>query len=273
VRKKILIVAKTYPTKSKKYTELVCTAGVDEEGSWYRIYPIPTKTLKEYEGLKKYTWIDAQIEKDHSDIRPESHKINISTIKLLETIPTDHRWRYRKDIVLKTHVYRDMREIIHLANDQNTLSLCLFKPTKFLHIYFESKKTETLTSEEITAYKNANANLFEHSSSCEVEFNAMPPLPFDIKLNFEDINGKKSKMNILDWEISQLYWTLEKRGNNQREIKQGIKNKLREMIDKKDLYLYLGTMRQMHGWTSNPFTIIGLFYPPKDGGYSPSLFG
>jgi len=32
MRKKILIVAKIYPTKSKKYTELVCTAGVDEEG-------------------------------------------------------------------------------------------------------------------------------------------------------------------------------------------------------------------------------------------------
>lgn len=53
--KEILIVAKTYPTKSKKYTELVCTAGVDEDGNWYRIYPIPTKTLKEYEGFKKYT--------------------------------------------------------------------------------------------------------------------------------------------------------------------------------------------------------------------------
>jgi len=45
MRKKILIVAKTYPTKSKKYTELVCTAGVDAEGNWYRIYPMPTKTL------------------------------------------------------------------------------------------------------------------------------------------------------------------------------------------------------------------------------------
>jgi hypothetical protein len=31
-------------------------------------------------------------------------------------------------------------------------------------------------------------------------------------------------------------------------------------------------MKQMHGWTDNPFTIIGLFYPPKDIGYAPSLF-
>lgn len=49
MKKKILIVVKTYPTRSKKYQELVCTAGLDEKGNWYRIYPIPTKTLKEYE--------------------------------------------------------------------------------------------------------------------------------------------------------------------------------------------------------------------------------
>ncbi len=68
MKKKLLIVVKTYPTRSKKYEELVCTAVIDEDGKWYRIYPIPTKTLKEYEGLKKYTWIEADINKDKTAI-------------------------------------------------------------------------------------------------------------------------------------------------------------------------------------------------------------
>jgi hypothetical protein len=168
MKKKILIVAKTYPTKSKKYTELVCTAGIDDEGNWYRIYPIPTKTLKEYEGLKKYTWIDAEIEKDKSDARLESYKINISSVKPLNTIPTDNNWSYRRDIILKSKMYKNIAEIITLANKENTLSLCLFKPSKFLHVYFESKDTEELTTEEKRAYKNANLNLFEYNSNCEV---------------------------------------------------------------------------------------------------------
>lgn len=100
----------------------------------------------------------------------------------------------------------------------------------------------------------------------------MPSLPYSIKLEFEDSQGKKSKMNILDWEINQLYWTLKNKKNSDKEIKQGIKDKLFWMIEKRELYLYLGTMKQMHGWTSNPFTIIGLFYPPKDNGYTASLF-
>jgi predicted nuclease of predicted toxin-antitoxin system len=270
MRKKILIVAKTYPTRSKKYTELVCTAGVDAEGNWYRIYPIPTKTLKDYEGLKKYTWIDAEITKDTSDSRPESYKINVSNMKLLHTLDSKNNWQYRKDIVLKSKIYRSLEEIISLANDTNELSLCLFKPTKFLHIRFENKEIQNFSEQEKKEFKNANVSLFEHSSSCEVEFDMMPQLPYSIKMVFEDREGKESKMNILDWEISQLYWNLS-RSNSEKETKAKIKNKLESLIEK-DLYLCLGTMKQMHGWTSNPFTIIGLFYPPKDMGYTASLF-
>lgn len=42
---KVLICVKTYPTLSEKYDELVCTAGVKEDGSWIRIYPVPQAQL------------------------------------------------------------------------------------------------------------------------------------------------------------------------------------------------------------------------------------
>jgi len=267
MRKKILIVVKTYPTKSNKYTELVCTAGVDKEGNWYRIYPIPTKNLKEYEGLKKFTWIEAEIDKDKSDPRIESHKINISSIKLLDTIDTSKNWQYRKDILLKSKVYYSLEEIINLANTKNSLSLCLFKAKKYINVYFESKEEEQITQKDIKAYQNANLNLFEHSSNCEVEFNVMPQLSHSIKIVFEDENGIQSKMTILDWEINQLFLKYK----NPKEAKAKVKEKLLSIFDR-DLYLCLGTMRQMHGWTNNPFTVIGLFYPPKTNGFTPSLF-
>jgi len=34
--RKIFITVKTYPTLSKKYDELVCTAGILDDGSWAR---------------------------------------------------------------------------------------------------------------------------------------------------------------------------------------------------------------------------------------------
>ena len=39
-RLKVLITVKTYPIPSKKYDELVCTAGVTESGDFVRLYPI-----------------------------------------------------------------------------------------------------------------------------------------------------------------------------------------------------------------------------------------
>ena len=40
-RERVLIIVKTYPTLSRKYGETVCTAGLREDGSWMRIYPVP----------------------------------------------------------------------------------------------------------------------------------------------------------------------------------------------------------------------------------------
>ncbi|MFH1526336.1 MAG: hypothetical protein ABIG69_06745 [Bacteroidota bacterium] len=43
--KRILIAVKTYPTISKRYDELVCTAGFLADGTWIRLYPIPFRKL------------------------------------------------------------------------------------------------------------------------------------------------------------------------------------------------------------------------------------
>ena len=40
-QERILVTVKTYPTLSRKYGETVCTAGVREDGTWVRMYPVP----------------------------------------------------------------------------------------------------------------------------------------------------------------------------------------------------------------------------------------
>ena len=40
-KQRILVTVKTYPTLSRKYGETVCTAGIREDGTWVRIYPVP----------------------------------------------------------------------------------------------------------------------------------------------------------------------------------------------------------------------------------------
>ena len=38
---RLLVLAKTYPTVSRKYEHLVCIAGLTEDNEWRRIYPVP----------------------------------------------------------------------------------------------------------------------------------------------------------------------------------------------------------------------------------------
>ena len=52
---KILVTVKTCPTLSRTYGETVCTAGVREDGSWVRLYPVPFRRLHEQEHYKSTT--------------------------------------------------------------------------------------------------------------------------------------------------------------------------------------------------------------------------
>lgn len=71
-QERILVTVKTYPTLSTKYGETVCTAGIREDGTWVRIYPVPFRRLHEKERYRKYDWLECQLVRRSSDPRPES---------------------------------------------------------------------------------------------------------------------------------------------------------------------------------------------------------
>lgn len=69
--KDILILVKTYPEFSRKYTETVCTAGIlAESKELVRLYPVRYRYLTGKYKFSKYQWIKAQINKNDLDSRP-----------------------------------------------------------------------------------------------------------------------------------------------------------------------------------------------------------
>lgn len=66
-RKRIFVLVKIYPTVSRRYRETVCTAGILEDGTWIRLYPVPFRLMKDEKKYKKYTWINVDVEKNNSD--------------------------------------------------------------------------------------------------------------------------------------------------------------------------------------------------------------
>lgn len=99
---RVLITVKTYPTISSKYDELVCTAGLLEDGTWIRIYPVQFRKKSYGEQYKKYDWVELNLVKNESDFRPESFRpySHDTEIKIIDHIETTNNWAKRKEFVL-----------------------------------------------------------------------------------------------------------------------------------------------------------------------------
>lgn len=262
--KKVLITVKTYPTISKKYDELVCTAGVLEDGTWIRIYPLPFRKLDYENRYKKYQWIELPLEKNTGDPRPESYRpTNIDKIKILNYVDTKNNWEERKRIIFeKTKVFTNIDELINKARD-NELSLAVFKPKHIVDFLFKEVDREWSKEKlDLLKIKSQQLSLFQTPEEVKREFSVVKKIPYKFSYQFSDDADKKSTMMIMDWEIGMLYWNCLKAANNCEDLAlKKVKQKYLEEFSKKDIFLFLGTIKQFHSWAKNPFVIIGVFYP------------
>ncbi len=116
-KERVLVSVKTYPTLSTKYGETVCTAGVREDGSWVRIYPVPFRRLNEEEQYRKFNWIECQLRRNSRDHRPESfNPIDYWELKPVGRMGTSNNWSERRRLLLEVAtVYEDLDELIAKA--------------------------------------------------------------------------------------------------------------------------------------------------------------
>ncbi|HBM15024.1 MAG TPA: hypothetical protein DD381_01530 [Lentisphaeria bacterium] len=263
--KKVLITVKTYPTLSKKYDELVCTAGILEDSSWIRIYPLPFRKLDYDTRYNKYQWIEVPLEKNKSDPRPESYRpTNIDKIKLLDTITTKDDWSERRKVIInKGKAYTNLTKLIEKAK-KNELSLATFKPSKILDLTIEETDRDWPKDKlDLLKLKSKQLDLFQTLEEIEKEFSIVPKLPYKFSYKFTDDKGQKSTLMIEDWEIGALYWNCLKSSNwDEKAASEKVKDKYFREFSNRDLYLFLGTTQRHHFTAPNPFVIIGVFYPP-----------
>lgn len=260
---KVLITVKTYPTISKKYNELVCTAGFTETGNWIRIYPIQFRQLDYYSQYKKYDWVELDLVRNTSDFRPESYRpLTISTqptvIDHLDTGKT-RDWSDRKAIILPS-VRTNLGVLIEEAKDkQIKTSLATFKPTRIID--FDWKPVDREWSTDKVKHMS-QLQLFEQRGT---QLATIRKLPYKFRYSFEDENGQFSRTMIEDWEIGALYWNCLKRadGNEQIACQQVGQKYYDDFAKTKDLHFFLGTTQAHHLRAKNPFIIIGTFHPPK----------
>lgn len=277
-RKKVLITVTTYPLPSRSYDELVCTAGVLEDGSWIRIYPIPLSfliDLRSTGNLKqvKYSWIELDLQKRTDDFRPESHSpVHYDFRDLVVHHPrlgTESNWYHRKEFCLK-NVYTDFSALIADSRAPKNISLATFKPASIIGFEWEDDAREW--KDEWKELRK-QTDLFQQG---QVDPQTMiPKVPYKFFYRFTDTTGKPRRLMIEDWEIGQLYWNCLREAQNAGIQDQAAAEAIAlekvkakyytEFTATKDLYLFVGTTKEWHTRRShNPFVIIGVFYPKKE---------
>ena len=265
-KQRVLVTVKTYPTLSAKYGETVCTAGVREDGTWVRIYPVPFRRLDEREQYRKFDWIECHLVRRTADPRPES----FSPKDFTELIPVGHidtsnKWRDRRRLLLQAaKVYNQLNELIMEAKS-NKASLAVFKPGKITDFIWETGDREWNQKrlQKMRALYSQLA-LFEDNSWRQT-FQLIPKLPYSFSYRFEDATGKKSELQVLDWEVGALYWNcLKSTEGDEPSALAKVRNKYFNTFLETDLHFFLGTTQQFHQFAPNPWVIVGVFPVPYD---------
>jgi hypothetical protein len=202
---KVLITVKTYPLPSNKYEELVCTAGVLEDGRWIRIYPIPFRSLPKDKKFEKYEWIEVDLVRNASDFRQESYrpKSEASNIRILGKIGTEHEWAERKKYVLN-EVFTPFEELIRLAKSDVKKSLATFRPREIVDFIVEE---DTRTWKEQWQANYDQYDLFEIDAKGEgLPKEIVKKVPYKYSYRFLcEGETKPRTLMIEDWEIGALY--------------------------------------------------------------------
>ena len=268
-RKRVYITVKTYPTLSEKYDELVCTAGICEDGSWIRLYPLPFRKLENEQKYKKWQWIEVDVERNTSDFRPESHKVlNIDNLTIFPTDSKKTNWDERKRIIFHTEkAFTNKAEILALTKtNPPSRTLLTFKPSQIVDFYVKPTERDWPKDKlELIRDKARQLSLFQTQEEIIEEFIVVDKLPYEFRYIFTDDEGTKSDLLIEDWEIGALYLNCLKTANgDEKTAIEKVKQKYWDEFLKKDIFFFLGTRLRDQIRSPNPFSIVGVFYPPVD---------
>ena len=206
---RILILAKTYPSPSAQYVETSCVAGISQDGSMRRLYPVPFRMIEQDQQFKKWQWVDVRVEKATKDHRPESHKLYVDTIACGKLIDTKKDWAARREWLEKIPSF-DSFDAVEEARLTDELSLALLRPDRLLGLDITKARNTDWTHEEREklAREQMQGDLFSEAEAKQ-QVKQLRKVPFDFHYRFlcKTPEGEKEhRHKIVDWEAGALFW-------------------------------------------------------------------
>jgi len=252
-KRKVLITVKTYPIPSQTYQETVCTAGVLEDGTFIRLYPIDFRYMPYEKWYKKYQWVEVYVKKHESDYRKESYRPKLQSIRAIgEPIPAKGDWNERKKYVLAKGT-KTIEQLIECHKNDNT-SLGIVKPKKVEELIIEQDDPQWPPEQQA---------VFQQERLLGPRQKPLEKIPFKFSYKFfcDDMSCNGHKMMIADWEIGQHYRNMrDKYKNKPEDAAKIVRQKFFDVMCHcdRDTYFFVGTVLGHSSWI-----VLGVFWPKK----------
>jgi hypothetical protein len=254
-RRRVLVTVKAYPERSEHHGEVVCVAGVTDDGEFIRLFPVPFENFRGGKRIPKYSWIEVECASARDYLgRRESHRIRPgSTINVVDRsltrkvdghAPWDERKAILSPLVSKSIeslkcAFEEDRTSIGMVHVEELLSFYSTKPLGEVDRIRSAFIQQTLFGEDRTLLERL-PHIFHYRFRCS------PSCP------------SAHDMSIEDWEVFESFrsWSTKYRDPDVLWCK--MYQRYFTDFAARDLYFFVGTHSRWPVWM-----VIGAFYPPR----------
>jgi hypothetical protein len=249
---RVLITVKTYPLPSEAHMELVCTAGVLDDGTYIRIYPVNYRYRPYAQWYSKYQWVEATLEKNLDDPRPESYRPvqNTPITPLGKRLDTKKDWAERRKYVLARPA-RTMCELNATKQDEVSLGI--------VHV----RQATDFVAEPCEAdWKPKWKALFRQQLLFGPQRRPLEKVPYKFSYRYlcdnPDCNGHQ--MQIEDWEVYELFRKMRDKFCSADIAVEKVRARFFDQMcaADKDTHFYVGTVKRFGTWI-----VLGVFWPKR----------
>jgi hypothetical protein len=247
MKEQSIVIAKTYPSISRKYASLVCVGTLKHDGNFRRIYPVPWKLFWHRNGFRKKYLIEYELQEDlPSDHRQESRKVKPETFKEIKEM---NFGSIKSILDAKVTSLEELKKI-----DHKKVSMGVIIPEILDFIIEKNPHYEKNMSKK-------QQQTLDGRSAVKIDI-----LPWSFSYIFKCCKScpKSHKIMCEDWEVAELYRNCKKyqeegKYKDEQEVLEKVKHKmLNVMKEKRVVYFIMGTHYRF-----DTYIIISIIYPRK----------
>lgn len=254
----ITVINKTYPEWGEKNGWLVCVGGINENGEWRRLYPVPYDLwrLAKYkkQAFKKWDIISVKTLKRpiSKDPRRESYEpVDIANLQIVGHYGTTKKEWERRRAIVDANISPDLETLKERRYDDKRrggwTSMGVIRPCD---VDFVETERHRITEDEKHVL-DVQMKTAPGSNNNIIRSHGLDTVTKKIGFRFKCVaNSDCSGHYIMctDWEMVELYRRFGFEKTRQKAL---------WMAEHRDLYLMMGTVAHY-----DTFINVGLFYPP-----------